>query len=235
MIRLATRLLSKSLTVQKVDATIVRYLGSAVSVVLNVVLIVAILGFFGVETTSFAALFAAGGVAIGVAWSGMLSNFAAGVFLVIMRPFRVGDFIAAGGVTGTVAEIGLFATTIDTPDNVRTMVGNNTIFSDNIQNFSLNPYRRVDLTAQLAGSVDHAGAIELLKAGLAKVKNVLSNPAPVVEILDFSPAGPVLAVRPFCHNDHYWQVYFDTNRLIRETFTRAGYPQAAPLQLVKQS
>jgi hypothetical protein len=147
-----------------------------------------------VETTSFAALFAAGGVAIGVAWSGMLANFAAGVFLVILRPFRVGDFITAGGVTGTVAEIGLFASAIDTPDNVRTIIGNNAIFSGNIQNFSLNPYRRVGLTAQLAGSVDHAGAITLLKEGLAKVANMLSPPAPAVEILEFTLAGPVLAL-----------------------------------------
>src|SRR5262249_13213917 len=105
LIGIAVGLLSRSLSAQKVGATVVRYLGSAVSVVLTVILIVAILGLFGVETTSFAALFAAGGVAIGVAWSGLLANFAAGVFIIILRPFKVGDFIAAGGVVGTVAEI----------------------------------------------------------------------------------------------------------------------------------
>ena len=110
-----------------------------VSVVLNVALVVAILGFFGVETTTFAALIAAGGVAIGVAWGGLLANFAAGAFLVFLRPFKVGDFVTAGGVTGTVEAIGLFGTTINTPDNVHTIVGNNKIFSDTIQNFSANP------------------------------------------------------------------------------------------------
>ncbi len=234
LIGIGVRLLSRSLSAQKVDATVVRYLGSATSVVLTVILIVAILGLFGVETTSFAALFAAGGVAIGVAWSGLLANFAAGVFIIILRPFKVGDFISAGGVLGTVAEIGLFGTAVDTPDNVRTIVGNNKIFSDNIQNFSTNPYRRVDLTAQLAGSVDHTSAIQLLKDGLAKIPNVLSNPAPVVEIIEFTLAGPVLAVRPFCNNDHYWQVYFDTNRLIREGFGRAGFPAPSHLHVVKQ-
>ena len=91
-----------------------------------------ILGVFGVETTTFAALIAAAGVAIGLAWSGLLANFAAGAFLVILRPFKVGDFISAGGIMGTVKEIGLFVTTIDTLDNVKTFVGNNKLFSDNI-------------------------------------------------------------------------------------------------------
>jgi small conductance mechanosensitive channel len=235
LIRIAIRLLSRSLGSQRIDPTVVRYLSSAISVLLTIVLVVAILGFFGVETTSFAALFAAGGVAIGVAWSGMLANFAAGVFIIILRPFKVGDVISGGGVIGTVAEIGLFATSINSPDNVYTIVGNNKLFSDNIQNFSTNPHRRVDLTAQLAGSVDTSAAIALLKGGLAKIPNVLKQPEPVVEILEFTMAGPVLAVRPFCHNDHYWQVYFDANRLIRESFGRAGYPAPAQMYLVKQS
>src|SRR5205814_8653486 len=136
-----------------VDATVLRYVGSAVSATLNIVLVVAILGYFGVETTTFAALLAAAGVAIGMAWSGLLANFAAGSFLIVLRPFKVGDFITAGGGTGTVKEIGLFTTTLNTPDNVLTIVGNNKIFSDNIQNFSANSYRRVDLKAQLDHSV----------------------------------------------------------------------------------
>src|SRR5262245_65232254 len=125
------------------------YMVNIVTVMLNIALVLGILGYFGVETTTFAALFAAAGVAIGMAWSGLLGNFAAGAFLVILRPFKVGDFVTVGGVTGTVEEVGLFATSIDTPDNVRTYVGNNKIFSDTIQNFSTNQYRRVDLSAQL--------------------------------------------------------------------------------------
>jgi small conductance mechanosensitive channel len=195
-----------------------------VSVALNIVLVVAILGYFGLETTSFAALLAATGVAIGMAWSGLLANFAAGVFLLILRPFKVEDFIQAGNVMGTVKDIGLFVTVINTLDNVRTIVGNNKLFSDNIQNFTANPYRRVDLKAQLNHSVDHNEAIYTLKERLARIPNVISSPAPDVEILDFNLAGPVLAVRPYCHNDHYWQVYFDTNRAIREAFGAAGFP-----------
>src|SRR5580704_8765145 len=110
------------LTKQKIEPTVLRFAGNALSVALNVTLVVAILGYFGVQTTTFAALIAAMGLAIGMAWAGLLANFAAGAFLLVLRPFKVGDFITAGGVTGTVHELGLFVTTFDTPDNVRTFV-----------------------------------------------------------------------------------------------------------------
>lgn len=224
LIGFAVNLITRSLEKQRVDPTLLRYVGNIVSVILNVALIVAILGYFGVETTTFAAILAAAGVAIGLAWSGLLANFAAGAFLIVLRPFKAGDFITAAGVTGTVKEVGLFVTTINTLDNVFTIVGNNKIFSDNIQNFSANPFRRVDLVAQLNHAVDHKTAIYILKERLAKIPNVVSNPAPDVEILTFNLAGPVLAVRPYCHTDNYWQVYFDTNRLIRESFGEAHFP-----------
>jgi small conductance mechanosensitive channel len=232
LISFAVRLLGRALRKQQFDVTLTRYLETGSSIVLNAALIVAIMGFFGVETTTFAALIAAGGVAIGVAWGGLLANFAAGAFLVFLRPFRVGDFVTAGGITGTVDSIGLFGTTLNTPDNVLTIVGNNRIFSDVIQNFSANSYRRVDLTATLNNAVDHRAAIQLLKQRVSRIPNVLSTPAPDVEILQFTPAGPQLCVRPYCANAHYWQVYFDTNRLIRETFGEAGYPVAAPAYVV---
>ncbi len=224
LIGVALRMMGSALTRQKIDPTLIRYIHSAVSALLNIALVIAILGFFGVETTSFAALIAAAGVAIGMAWSGLLSNFAGGVFLVILQPFKVGDFITAAGVTGTVEAIGLFATTMNTPDNVKTIVGNGKIFGDTISNFSANAYRRVELTAQLAHGVDPQAAVALLKPALAQVPNVMKSPTPDVEILTFNLAGPVLAVRPYCNNDHYWQVYFDTNRLIRDTFAQAGFP-----------
>lgn len=224
LISFAIRLITRALEKQRVDPTLLRYVGNVVSVILNVALVVAILGYFGVETTTFAALLAAAGVAIGLAWSGLLANFAAGAFLIVLRPFKAGDFITAGGITGTVKEVGLFVTTINTLENVFTIVGNNKIFSDNIQNFSANPYRRVDLVAQLNHVVDHKAAIRLLKERLAKIPNVVSSPPPDVEILEFNLAGPVLAVRPYCHTDNYWQVYFDTNRAIRESFGDAQFP-----------
>jgi small conductance mechanosensitive channel len=224
LIGLAVRLVTRALEKQRVDPTLLRYVGNIVSVILNVALVVAILGYFGVETTTFAALIAAAGVAIGLAWSGLLANFAAGAFLIVLRPFKVGDFITAAGITGTVKEVGLFVTTINTLDNVLTIVGNNKIFSENIQNFSSNPYRRVDLVAQLNHAVDHRAAIQMLKERLVKIPHVVAEPLPDVEILTFNLAGPVLAVRPYCHTDHYWQVYFDTNRVIRESFGEAHFP-----------
>ena len=224
LISFAIRLVSSALERQKVDPTLLRYIGTIISVTLNIILVVAILGYFGVETTSFAAILAAAGVAIGMAWSGLLANFAAGAFMVVLRPFKVGDFVTVGGITGTVKEVGLFVTALNTPDNVLTIIGNNKVFSDTIQNFSANPYRRVDLKAQLAHSVDHNEAIKLLKERVSKVPNAIANPAPDVEVLEFNFNGPALAVRPYCHTDHYWQVYFDTNKVIRETFGAAGYP-----------
>src|SRR5271170_7208834 len=127
LIGFSIRMIDRVMARQKIDPTLVRYVNNTIAAILNIVLVVAILGFFGVETTSFAALLAAAGVAIGMAWSGLLSNFAAGVFLVILQPFKVGDFVTAGGITGTVEEVGLFVTSIDTPDNIRTIVGNSKI------------------------------------------------------------------------------------------------------------
>lgn len=224
LISLSMRLLSAGLTRQHVDATLIRYLISFLTIALNVILVVAILGYFGLETTSFAALLAGVGLAVGAAWAGLLSNFAAGAFLLMFRPFKVGDYILAGGVEGTVHEIGLFTTTINTPDNVVTIVGNAKIFADNIKNYSTNPYRRVELLAQLAHTVDPADAIARLRPVLAKIPNVMADPQPDVKILTFNERGPLLAVRPYCSNAHYWQVYFDTNEAIRHTFAGAAYP-----------
>lgn len=231
LIGFAVGLVQKSLERQRVDPTVLRYVGSFITVTLNILLVVGILGYFGVQTTSLAALIAAVGLAIGMAWSGLLANLAAGGFIIVLRPFKVGDFISAGGVVGTVKEIGLFATAINTPDNVLTLVGNNKIFTDNIQNFTHNAYRRVDLKAQLSGAADHAAAVALLKARVAAIPHVLGEPAVEVEILEFNLVGPVLAVRPFCHNDHYWQVYFDTNRTIKDALG-ADFPAPMPAQTV---
>src|SRR5262245_61486297 len=217
------------------DQTVAGYIGTAVVILLNIGLVLGILGLFGVETTSFAALLAGAGVAIGAAWGGLLANMAAGVALLVLRPFKVGDVIQAGGVVGAVQEIGLFATTIDTGDNVRTFAGNNKIVSENIQNFTANPYRRVDLVAQLHNAVDPQAAAQVLRAALARIPNVVKQPAPDVEILTFTPLGPVLAVRPYCHNDHYWQVYFDTNRTIQASFGQAGFPAPEQPVLVRSA
>ncbi|HUK17196.1 MAG TPA: mechanosensitive ion channel family protein [Bryobacteraceae bacterium] len=212
---------------QQIEPTVMRFTGNTLSVALHITLVVAILGYFGVQTTTFAALIAAMGLAIGTAWAGLLANFAAGAFLLVLRPFKVGDFISAGGVTGTVQEIGLFVTTFDTPDNVHTYVGNNKIFSDTIQNYSANSHRRVELTAQISGAADPHLAIARLKDRMAAIPNVIKDPSPDVTILTFTPFGPVLAVRPYCRNENYWQVYFDANMAIRETLGDGAFPGAA--------
>jgi small conductance mechanosensitive channel len=232
LIGFVCRMLQKVLEKQKVDATLMRYIGNFLAVTLNIILVVAILGYCGIQTTTFAALVAGIGLAIGAAWGGLLSNLAAGIFLVVLHPFKVGDFITAGGVTGTVKEIGLFVTTINTPENVMNLVGNAKIFSDTIQNFTVNDFRRVELKCQLAGNADHAAAMKLLREKLGAIPNVLKEPSVEVEILEFTLVGPVLAVRPYCHNDHYWQVYFDGNRTIREALSDAGFPAPMPAQLV---
>ena len=224
LIKLSVRLMSAGLARQNIDATLVRYVGNIVSVGLTIGLVVALLGYFGFETTSFAALIAGVGIAIGAAWAGLLANFAAGAFLVVLRPFRLGNYIKVAGIEGTVTEIGLFATTIETADHVVAFVGNNKVFSDTIFNYSRSPTRRVERTAQLAHGVNVQDAIARLKEAVAKIPNVAKTPAPVVEIVDFTTRGPVLAVRPYTHNDNYWQVYFDTNRAIVDTFGEAGYP-----------
>ena len=224
LISLVVSAVQRVLTKQHIEPTVMRFAANTLSVVLNLTLVVAILGYFGVQTTTFAALIAAMGLAVGTAWAGLLSNFAAGAFLLVLRPFKVGDFIAAGGTTGTVEEIGLFVTTFATPDNVKTFVGNSKIFSDTIQNYSVNAYRRVDLTAQIAGGADPKLAISRLKERVATIPNVLPNPAVDVTILSFSPFGPVLAVRPYCSNDHYWQVFFDANMAIREVLGDSAFP-----------
>lgn len=217
-------LVQRALERQKVDPTLLRYVGTVIAVLANIALVIAILGYFGVETTSFAAILAGAGIAIGTAWGGLLTNFAAGAFLVILRPYRVGDFVNAGDVTGTVRAIGLFVTTIDTPDGVQTHVGNGKVLGGTIQNFSANPVRRVDLAAQLHYSVDVHDAIARLKTKLSAIPNVAKSPAPDVEILSFTEFGPVLAVRPYTHTDHYWQVYFDGNKAIVAVATEAGFP-----------
>lgn len=224
LIDLGVHILGRSLARQSVDPTVQRYVGNFVSAAANIALVIAILGYFGLETTTFAAMLAAAGIAIGMAWSGLLSNFAAGAFLVVLRPFKVGDFVQAGGVTGTVTEIGLFATVITTPDNVVAILGNGKIFGDTIQNFSANRHRRVDLEIQLHHGADFQAVRQLILDRLAKIPNVLDDPAPQVELLEANMSGPLFAVRPSCHMDHYWQVWFDAQREIYEACSAAGYP-----------
>ena len=217
-----------------VDPTLTKYLGSVVAIALNIALVLGILGYFGIQTTSFAAMLAGAGVAIGAAWSGLLGNFAAGAFILILRPFKVGDFVSIGGVVGTVRELGLFGTSIVTPDNVLTIVGNGKVFGESIQNYSSLPLRRVERTAQLAVGVDPLEAIARFKAAVEAIPNVAKEMPPEINLLDIRLEGPVIAVRPYTHTDNYWQVYFDTNEAIVRVCRDAGWPAPSALHQFKQ-
>ncbi|KPF67045.1 mechanosensitive ion channel protein MscS [beta proteobacterium AAP99] len=234
LIGMVISLMRNAMERNSVDPTLTKYLGSIVNVVLNIALVLGILGYFGIQTTSFAAMLAGAGVAIGAAWSGLLSHFAAGAFLLVLRPFKVGDFISAGDVTGTVKEIGLFASTILTPDNVLTTVGNGKIFSGNIQNFSALPARRVERTALIAGSVEPLQAIEKFRAAVLAIPNISTEMKPEIDILDFRLEGTVIAIRPYTHTDHYWQVYFDTNAAIARVCAENGWPAPAGTHKIVQ-
>ncbi|MCS5691810.1 mechanosensitive ion channel family protein [Cyanobium sp. FGCU-6] len=232
LIRMVLKVLRRTFNKSTLDPTLIGFLLNILGALLRVVLAVAILGFFGIQTASFAALLAGAGVAIGAAWSGMLSNFAAGVFLQIFRPVSSGDFVTAGGVTGTVEEIGMFVTSVLAPDNVRHIIPNGKFFGDTIVNYSSHPFRRVELEAQLDSSADVNRAIALLKDALKAVPNQYPGKDPDVELLTFTERGPRLAVRPYTNNDHYWQVYFDTNRVIADTLSQNGFPvPRIPVQL----
>ena len=228
-------LMQAAMNRNNVDPTLTKYLGSIIAIALNIALVLGILGYFGIETTSFAALLAGAGVAIGAAWSGLLGNFAAGAFMLILRPFKVGDFVSIGGVVGTVHELGLFGTTIVTPDNVMTLIGNGKIFGDTIQNFSVLPVRRVERVAQLANGVDALDAIARFRAAVELIPNVSKEMPPEVNLLDFKLEGPQIAVRPYTHTDHYWQVYFDTNEAIVKVCKEAGWPVPSALHQIRQS
>ncbi|MDB5776959.1 MAG: mechanosensitive ion channel protein MscS [Herbaspirillum sp.] len=225
------RLARRALSLRHLDPTLANYAISTIHVALRIVLIMAIMEVCGISTTSFAALVGAAGVAIGVAWSGLLSNFAAGIFLVVLRPFKVGDYISAAGQTGTVTEIGLFMTIMTTDNNLRVYIGNNKLFADNIINYNVNATRRVDLRCQLSAEVDSAAAIALLTEKVSRIPNVQTTPAVSVSIVEFNALGTLLGIRLFAATPNFGQVNNDTNTVIAETARSAGWPAPATYQV----
>lgn len=227
-IRAIRRLTHITLERRKLDPMLARYVESTLNVALKLLLLVTIFSVFGVETTSFAAVLAAAGIAIGAAWSGLLSNFAAGVFLLTLRPFKVSDLIIVGGTVGFVQEVGLFVTKLDTLQNVRVFIGNSRLLSENLQNLSVNPFTRVDLQIILPYGVDAREAVRALDERVRQIPGVSDKRLPEIGISEFTLHGPLLAVRPFCAPESYPSVFFETNLVIREVFASLGYP--APQQ-----
>ncbi|SET55026.1 mechanosensitive ion channel family protein [Stigmatella erecta] len=217
------RVLQLTMQRRKIDSTLIRYVESLFSGALTILLLLSLLGLIGVETTSFAALLAAAGIAIGSAWAGLLSNFAAGVFLLVLRPFRVGDEINAGGVTGLVQEIGLFVTSIDTADKLRIVVGNSKVLGDNITNYAHHPHRQLTFKVPLMYGIDLPEFRRLLEAQVTAIPGVLAQPGPSFEIAEFTVNGPVLAVQAWCEHREAGPVGARLSRAIQETLTTVGY------------
>jgi len=224
LIKSLKRILIRALERKSVDPTLVVYAKHSLGLGLKALALILILGIFGVETTSFSAILAAAGVAIGVAWSGLLSNFAAGIFLILFRPFKLGDLIQAAGVTGVVREIGLFATSIDNGENLRHFVGNNKLFSDTILNYSRNESRIATFRIQLAHSVDPIEAIETLKPFLEGIDG--ANAAPMIsgEITEFNPMGTVIQMKIPCQPAKYAALVSEGNRRISRALREKSFP-----------
>jgi small conductance mechanosensitive channel len=193
---------------QKVDHTIVGYARNTLAVALNIALAVVLMGVLGIETASFAAFIAGAGLAIGAAWSGLLSNFAAGAFLVVLRPFKVGDHVTTAGITGTILEVGLFTTTLLTQDNVRTFIGNSKVLGSILRNYHANPTRRIELIGTAHRHADLPALLLTCKEALAATPGVLATPAPEVELISFDATHLKLAIRPYTHPDSYWATLF---------------------------
>jgi small conductance mechanosensitive channel len=185
---------AKAMSHSGLDPTLHRWALSIIAIVLNFVLILAILGVFGIQTTSFAALLAAAGLAIGAAWAGLLANFAAGLFLILFKPFKVGDEVTIAGVTGTVAEIGVFSTAIDTDTNVRSIIGNGAISTHQIDNFSINPYRLTEVKVQLQSGTQIGPITLALNEALADFPFSTTEAPPSVRVEAFNEFGPVLMI-----------------------------------------
>jgi small conductance mechanosensitive channel len=210
------------------DKTLIKYLVSIVKVLLTIGLLVGMLDIVGMQTASLAALIAGIGLAIGTSMGGLLTHFAAGAFLQLLRPFAVGDVVSAGGVVGVVRELGLFNTTILGGDNVIHIVANNKIFSENIQNFSAMPVRRVDCVCKIAYNVNAVDVIIRLREGLELVRNVKADPPAQIEVIALGCEGPTICVRPYAASENYWQVFVDTHKMILRVVAAGEFAQLEP-------
>ncbi len=207
---------------RKVDPTLISFCSSLLYVALQVFVIVAALEKLDVKTTSFIAVLGAAGLAVGLALQGSLSNFAAGVLMIIFRPFKVGDFVEAGGAKGTCKEIGILTTELDTMDNKKVIVPNAKVMGDNITNFNANGIRRVDLVAGISYGDDIDKAKSVLEGILAADERVLNDPEPTVAVVEMADSSVNFVVRPWVDGVDYWDVYFDTTEAIKKRFDEEG-------------
>jgi small conductance mechanosensitive channel len=218
----ARRLTRRSLERAGVDSTLVPFLSKIVYYLLLIAVVIAVLSSFGVQTTSLVAVLGAAGLAVGLALQGTLSNFAAGVMLLIFRPFQVGEFIDAGGTAGSVLEIGIFTTTMKSPDNVKIVVPNSQVYGQTIKNFNGFDTRRIDLVIGIGYDDDIGVAIETISKIVAADERVLDEPSTQIAVSNLGDSSVDLVVRPWCKGADYWGLRFDLTRAIKEGLEGAG-------------
>lgn len=219
----------KLMTKSNYDAMLIDFLKSIVRAILMLFVIIASLDQLGVDTTSLAAILAAAGLAIGLSLQGSLSNFAAGVMLLVFRPFKAGDFVDAGGAAGTVKSIGIFTSLMTTPDNKEIIVPNGAIYGGNITNFSAKDTRRVDMVFGIGYDDDLRKAKSILQEMIKADPRVLEEPAPQVAVSELGDNSVNFIVRPWAKSGDFWGLKFDFTEAVKLRFDQEGisipYPQ----------
>ncbi len=225
----ARRLIRKGLARANVDTTLVPFIAGITYYFIIAAVLMAVLGLVGIQTASFLAVFGAAGLAVGLALQGTLSNVASGVMLLVFRPFEVGDYIEAGGTAGSVEAIGLFVTTLNTPDNVKILVPNAGIYGQTIKNYAANDTRRNDMVVGVSYDDNLGTAVDTIEKILAADSRVLADPEPVVAVAELADSSVNIVVRPWCKKEDYWGLRFDLTRTFKEQLEAAGcsipYPQ----------
>jgi len=220
--KIVRRSVRRALERSALDPTLVPFLSNLTYYALLTFLIVAVLSLFGIQTTSFIAVLGAAGLAVGLALQGTLSHFASGVMLLIFRPLQVGDYVDVGGTAGSVVEIGIFTTTLNTPDNVRVVVPNGSIFGQVIKNYAANETRRNDMVVGISYGDDIPKAVATIKRVLSEDSRVLSEPAAVVAVSELGDSSVNLVVRPWCKQEDYWGLRFDLMQRMKEQLEADG-------------
>ncbi len=220
--RAVTNFVKKLMTKSKVDEILVRFVGNLSYVALLAFVIIAALNQLGIQTASFIAIIGAAGLAVGLALQGSLSNFAAGVLMIIFKPFKVGDFIEGAGVTGSVEEIQIFTTQLKTPDNKTIIVPNSKIMGDNITNFTMKGTRRLDMVFGIGYGDDIDKARQIIEEVIGHDQRLLQDPAPVVLVSELADSSVNLTLRVWISVDDYWDFYFETLEKVKKQFDAQG-------------
>jgi len=212
----------KALYKSKLDDMLVPFISGMIYYLMVAFVMIAALKLFGFDTTSLIAILGAAGLAVGLALQGTLSNFSAGVMLITFRPLRVGDYVDIAGTAGTVVEVGIFSTIMNTPDNVRIVVPNSKIFGETIKNYSFNDTRRNDMTVGISYADDIGVAIETIRKMLDADDRVLKDPEALIAVSEMADSSVNLIVRPWCRRVDYWGLRCDLPRRLKEELEAAG-------------